>query len=133
MTLSKMAREEWYVPRALYDEEGKVTEYEVPALEGDNGYYIFRNDFVPYIPVAVGGKVDLRPIYLLEGKYKEDYSMSIFIGGTERHAAVFGNLPELPRNTHVVVNVTIKKDARIVWEVDVAPYEVVDLNPGFGK
>jgi hypothetical protein len=133
VTLSKMAREEWYVPRALYDEKGNVTDYEVPALEGDNGYYIFRNDFVPYIPLAVGGKVDLSPIYLLEGQYKEGYSMSIFIGGTERHAAVFDNLPELPRNTHVVVNVTIKKDARIVWEADVVPYEVVDLNPGFGK
>lgn len=133
VTTSKMAREEWYVPRALYDEKGNVTDYEVPALEGDNGYYIFRNDFIPYIPLAVGGKVDLRPIYLLEGQYKEGYSMSIFIGGTERHAAVFGNLPELPRNTHVVVNVTIKKDARIVWEADVVPYEVVDLNPGFGK
>lgn len=133
LTISKMAREEWYVPRAEYDADGKVTEYEVPPLEGDNGQYIFRNDFAPSIPVAVGGTVDLRPIYLLEGKYKDDYSMSLFVGGTERHAALFDNLPELPRNTHVVVNVTIKKDARIVWEVDVVPYDVVDLFPGFGK
>lgn len=133
VTISKMAREEWYIPRARYDENRKVIEYEVPDLGGDNGYYIFRNDFAPSVPISVGGELVLNPIYLLEGKYNDVYSMSIFIDGKERYSGVLDNLPELPRNTHVVVNIVIRKNARITWEVDVLPYEIVDLRPGFGE
>ena len=43
----------------------------------------------------------------------------------------FNNLPALPRNTHVIVNITIKQQ-RIDLSVTVIPYTGVWLNPDFG-
>ena len=44
----------------------------------------------------------------------------------------FPDLPELPRNTHVVVHATIQRDLEIKWEVHVHPYISVPLEPDFG-
>ena len=41
------------------------------------------------------------------------------------------NLPHLPRNTHVVVNVTINEQD-IDCVVDVRPYTEIELEPDFG-
>lgn len=41
------------------------------------------------------------------------------------------NLPALPRNTHVKVNITLAK-ANLKCTVDVLPYSAVPLNPEFG-
>lgn len=41
------------------------------------------------------------------------------------------NLPLLPRNTHVVVNITLKTEI-VDGEVDLVPYIGIVLTPGFG-
>lgn len=58
------------------------------------------------------------------------YEVSIWIDGAELRG-VLPALPQLPRNTHVKVYVTIK-DTVIDWEVDVRPYTEVTLDPDFG-
>ena len=40
-------------------------------------------------------------------------------------------LDKLPRNTHVVVYITIT-DKELEFEVNVEPYREVELKPGFG-
>ncbi len=131
LAISKMASKEWYMPRAEYNADREIIDYEVPPFDGDNGYYIFRNDFSPSIPLS-GSTFELKPIYLLEGKYNKGYSLSIMLNGSERRMADFDNLPMLARNTHVVVNITIKEGAKNTWEVDVVPYDEIDLGPVFG-
>ncbi len=56
--------------------------------------------------------------------------MKIFFDGMEL-GDWFPQLSRLPRNTHVVVNITIGKTA-VDWDVDVLPYIPVDLDPVFG-
>ena len=140
LTMDKMAREEWYMPRAEYgepDETGRreITEYEVPA---GVGYYVYgKNTPVPDgVTVDAGHETVLNPIYLLEGKYADDadsrnYSMEISVDDiTRKH--YFPMLTTLPRNTHVVVNITYDEDAKVTCDVDVIPYSEVILDPGFG-
>ena len=44
----------------------------------------------------------------------------------------FPNLSALPRNTHVVVRITINDANDISWQVDLRPYGEVVLEPEFG-
>lgn len=48
-----------------------------------------------------------------------------------RSQAELPNLPSLPRNTHVKINVTLEK-GDLKCQVDVLPYAAVPLNPEFG-
>lgn len=78
----------------------------------------------------------LEPFYLLEGKYLDssdarNYSMSVTLDGTQ-YSAYFPDVASLPRNTHVVVVITIGTYG-LNWSVDVFPYGEVILNPGFGQ
>lgn len=141
VTINKMAQEEWYIPRAKYSEPNKngqreIIEYEVPA---GVGYYTYGEEtFVKAMTVNAGGKRVLDPIYLLESKYIDDpdsegrnYSMKININSIQKKLYL-PELNTLPRNTHVVVNITFNKDATVSYEVDVIPYSEVPLEPDFG-
>ena len=112
-----------------------ITDYEVPSF-GNNDYYIYEAVInVPKV-LPVNQQVMLDPIYLLEGKYTDsvsdgkNYSMSIEIDGVQL-GNYFPKLSQLPRNTHVVVNITIE-DTECIWEVDVLPYCAKELEPLFG-
>ena len=84
-------------------------------------------------------KLELQSFYLLEGKYNaevvkesERYKTSITLdGGVGKMEAFLNGLPNLVRNTHAVVDITIN-ESNITWEVDVIPYSSVDLYPSFG-
>lgn len=140
LTIDKMAQEEWCIPRAKYgnpNETGQreIIEYEVPA---GVGYYTYGEEtFDKAITVNAGGERVLAPIYLLEGKYTDpdsegrNYSMKISINSIQKKL-YFPELNTLPRNTHVVVNITFNKDATVSYEVDVIPYSEVPLKPDFG-
>lgn len=141
LTIDKMAREEWYMPRATYDEPDaqtglrEIIEYEVPA---GVGYYTYgrRRTFAGAVQVPAGGERALDPIYLLEGKYTDgqdarNYSMEISVNNNARRH-YFPQLKTLPRNTHVLVTITCDADAAIDCTVDVIPYGEVPLDPGFG-
>lgn len=78
----------------------------------------------------------LDPIYLLEGKHVDDndprnYSLEISVNNIRR-THYFPELATLPRNTHVVVNITCDVDTKITCKVDVIPYSEITLDPGFG-
>ena len=152
LTIDKMAKQEYYLPKntkysAVNDKGGReIIEYDVPSNTGENnGYYTFNRTYDVSLPVNT--QVVLDPIYLLESKYTNpagsvgndgitplNYSMSISfaeLGGEKQLSEYLKNLPLLPRNTHVVVNITIG-DSKIDWSVDLEPYGEVVLPPIFG-
>ena len=111
--------------------EGKtyraITEYEVPA---NPGYYTHEQKYNTSLPV--NKEVSLAPIYLLEGKFEGKYSVSVTINGAKLEGEL-NNLPRnLPRNTHVVVNITLNDHHLESIIVDVEPYREAILEPDFG-
>ena len=152
LTISKASRKEYYMPRVTYtgipltSTEYSVDDYEVPNVE-NNEYYVFRKTYQGGVSIpanTVTSKLaDGSPInlYLLEGKYTDaasdgkNYSMSVTLNGTV-YSSYFPELPQLPRNTHVVVLISFKDYGTgmdVHWTVDVYPYEEVWLEPGFGQ
>lgn len=143
LSINKGSNIEYYLPRIQYIGDPlagtfEVSDYIVPNT-GLNNYYVFSKQFNKRITTA-GDKGDgvtaLEPIYLLEGKYDEadndlNYSMSMTFNGKE-YSEYFPDVKTLPRNTHVVVLVSIGQYG-LDWTVDVIPYQEVILNPGFGQ
>jgi len=135
LTINEVARKEYYLPHnAKYEDEvieGKtyraITEYEVPA---NPGYYTHEQKYNTSLPV--NKEVSLAPIYLLEGKFEGKYSVSVTINGAKLEGEL-NNLPRnLPRNTHVVVNITLNDHHLESIIVDVEPYREAILEPDFG-
>lgn len=143
LTINKGSNIEYYLPRIQYTGDPyqggfNVSDYTVPNT-GSNNYYVFQKTFDRKITTS-GDKGDgvtvLDPIYLLEGKYDEadndlNYSMSMTFDG-KKYSDYFPDVSTLPRNTHVVVLVTIGQYG-LDWTVDVRPYQEIILNPGFGQ
>ena len=132
LTLDRMADRSWYLPRARYDDAGETTSFEVPASVG---YYIFRREHLR-IALPEGKTTQLAPIYFFEGQYADpadprNYAMSIDLEGL-RLGGYFENLKSLPRNTHVVVRITLKQGQAMQWQAEVVPYGKVPLEPVFG-
>lgn len=139
-----MARQAYFLPRGVTyeDAEGsdgtaykEIKEFEVPETE----YYTYRVD--ANYPLRKGKEITLPPSrYFLEGKHvyvgeggtdeKKNYSVSLWVDGAELKGFL-ENVPQLPRNTHVKVYITIKNTS-IDWKVDVRPYTEVTLDPDFG-
>lgn len=138
LTINKGSNIEYYIPRITYSGdpltgEFEVSEYNVPNL-GNNNYYSFRKAFSDRT-IAARSIVTLDPIYLLEGKYtdaanEKNYSMSVTLNETV-YEEYFPDVPQLPRNTHVVVVITLRNH-EIEWIVDVCPYGEYWLYPDFG-
>lgn len=140
LTIDKLAANEYYLPRATFDAEGRIETFEVPST-GSNNYYTFDLAEMP-LTLTHGQTKRLKPIYLLESRYidpnKEiaddprNYSLTLKLGEGEMPCFdYFNNLETLPRNTHVVVHVTID-DHTIEWNAEVLPYGKVPLAPTFG-
>lgn len=147
-----MLRQEYYLPKnAQYEiREGNVREitvYDVPSTGDNNGYYTFKRTYGNGVTLMAGEEKNLDPIYLLEGKYSDhtastgengvplNYSMNISlaeVGGEPQKNEYLTNLPQLPRNTHVVVHAIIRGNSEISWTVDVVPYGQAILEPIFG-
>ena len=139
-----MARQAYLLPRGVRyrNAEGsdgtiykEIEAFEVPETE----YYTYR--FTANYSLPRGKEVTLSPsCYFLEGKHvyegeggadeKKNYSVSLGIDGAELKGFL-ENVPQLPRNTHVKVYITIK-DTSMDWKVDVRPYTEVTLEPDFG-
>ena len=104
------------------------------------GYYDFTKEFDGHS--VYGFKThQLPPVYVLEGQYSGAYQTTVVLNGRE-FTADLPNLPnKLPRNTHVVVRITVTEKTLdwydLEWQVDVRPYAElpygdVELEPGFG-
>ena len=143
LTISKASSIEYYLPRVSYAGDPLAGDYSVSGFEvpntGNNNYYLYKKPLGKTI-TAEGddgsGVTALEPFYLLEGKYLDssdsrNYSMSVTLDGTQ-YSAYFPDVASLPRNTHVVVVITIGTYG-LNWSVDVFPYGEVILNPGFGQ
>ncbi|WP_294627263.1 hypothetical protein [uncultured Bacteroides sp.] len=144
LAIDKMAREAYYLPRnATYTEKEtekgeiykEITSFDVPP---QSGYYTYD------APQSLTGELkngetrtnNNQPIYLLEGKHTDannnenPYLLTLGVNGAELKSYL-PNLPQLPRNTYVVVNITINEQ-EMDCVVDVRPYTEVILDPGFG-
>lgn len=152
LAIDKMLRQEYYLPKnAQYEiREGNVREitvYDVPSTGDNNGYYTFKRTYGNGVTLMAGEEKNLDPIYLLEGKYSDhtagtgengvplNYSINISlaeVGGEPQKKEYLTNLPQLPRNTHVVVHAIIRGNSEISWTVDVVPYGQAILEPIFG-
>lgn len=141
LRVGKMANEAYFFPHGeiIYTEvkdsyntlgQMDLSEYEVPQI-ATNGYYEYTQDLNETL--SVNQTINIPAFYLLEGKYpgKEGYYTSITVNGENLENKALENVKQLPRNTHVVVNITIN-DKEVNWEVDVFPYIGVVLEPGFG-
>lgn len=154
LTISKLARREYLLPNGVVyatepSEEDRTTityikSYKVP-MTGNNEHYNFKAAFtdktVPAKSATDNGEVVLDPIYLLESNYNDDsstegrnYKISLTVGDETYENGYFDNLTALPRNTHVVVDVTLNdKLTGLVCEVRVYPYGEYWLYPEFGQ
>lgn len=148
LSIDKMSRREYYLPRVTeYDTPdgrpvgGKldIVGFDVPNV-GANDYYTFEKSFSEGValPARSESAVTLPAIYLLEGGFVpeiplegKNYSMTISLNGVKTQPKVFDNLDRLPRNTHVVVNITVNNQD-VDWTVDLRPYGEVKLDPDFG-
>lgn len=154
LTISKLARREYLLPNEVVyatepsEEDGTtityIKSYNVPMI-GNNEHYNFKATFadktVPAKSATGNGEVVLDPIYLLESNYNDDpsttgrnYKISLTVGDETYENGYFNNLTALPRNTHVVVDVTLNdKLTGLVCEVRVYPYGEYWLYPEFGQ
>ena len=154
LTISKLARREYLLPNGVVygtepSEEDRTTityikSYNVP-MTGNNEHYNFKATFadkaVPAKSATGNGEVVLDPIYLLESNYNDDsstegrnYKISLTVGDETYENGYFDNLTALPRNTHVVVDVTLNdKLTGLDCVVRVYPYGEYWLDPEFGQ
>lgn len=141
LTIDKVTDKEYYMPNnptpALKDVT-KDNPIKDLTIHPEAEYATYRKDYSFSIPSGCTKKV-LPSIYQLEGKYnaavtdaKQRYKTSITLdGGVGTLEAFLKGLPNLVRNTHAVVDITIN-ESNITWEVDVIPYSSVELRPSFG-
>ena len=102
------------------------------TMGGKDGKTITAFDAVPDAATYA-----IERLYALEGKLLENnapknYPLSITLNNGELGSSNVLRQTELPRNTHVYVNITINESGSITWQVDVVPYAVVNLEPSFG-
>lgn len=147
LTMERTADREYLLPRdAVFEEHeyaGKkfidIVQFSMP----DNTlYHTFdvlskaRFGNGTYLKAKGGETETSEPVYLLEGKYVDpagdgrNYAVEMVLDDL-RFRDYLPNLPQLARNTHAKVNITIG-NAGIAWQVDVIPYSEVILKPDFG-
>lgn len=148
LTISKLARYEYLLPNDVVyvtepSEDGTtityIESYKVP-MPGNNEHYNFKAAFADKT-VPGNGEVVLDPIYLLESNYNDDpsttgrnYKISLTVGDETYENGYFNNLTALPRNTHVVVDVTLNDELTgLECVVRVYPYGEYWLDPEFGQ
>ncbi len=141
LTIDKVTDKEYYMPNnptpALKDvtKDNPITDL---TIHPEAVYKTYSKEYSFSIPSGCTKKV-LPSIYQLEGKYNaavtdetQRYKTSITLdGGVGTLEAFLKGLPNLVRNTHAVVDITIN-ESDVTWEVDVIPYSSVELNPSFG-
>ena len=141
LTIDKVTDKEYYMPNnpipSLTDvtANNPITEL---TIYPEANYATYSKEYSFSIPSGCTKKV-LPSIYQLEGKYNatmadatQRYKTSITLdGGVGTLEAFLKGLPNLVRNTHAVVDITIN-ESNITWEVDVIPYSSVELRPSFG-
>ena len=147
--ISRIADREFLFPNAKYttNELGHtvIDSYTVPTATKENEYKI--TDLAVNLPARMTTGIQaLEPIYVPEGRPTSKDTVKVSISLTGDTLDVWRNLKwimpgetqaserpmvDLPRNSHVVVNITIT-DNDIIFIADVQPYANVPLEPPFG-
>lgn len=114
LAIDKVSSREYLFPNAaVYNDDHEITSYEVPNVGGDD-YYSFVCEYTGITAKSDNAPVDLPAFYLLESKYHDpvqanddlNYMVRMRMNDIE-YKAYLPNLPQLPRNTHVIVNAVI--------------------------
>lgn len=147
--INRIADREFIFPNATYtvnDLGHQVIEsYSTPATASEQVYE--NHDFTLSLEKNMTQAIEvMEPIYVPEGLDADTpQQLSIALDGAplqiwrdlkwvmpgeDEDAA--RPMVDLPRNTHVVVNITINDDNSIDLTADVQPYAGVDLRPSFG-
>lgn len=116
-----------------------ITSYEIPSGTTHGSYVVYRET-----PIALGKEPQsiTTGFYFCESKMGptapdgDPYTVSITLTDADGDDQLFPavplpNLPILPRNTHVKVNITLAH-SDVTCEVEVVPYTGVWLDPDFG-
>lgn len=146
LRITNLANSCYYLPRCEYspvkDVESmnpyggrEITQFTMPPTTYSNYNYSFVID----PPELKGGlnQVLAPAVYLPESKCQDGtsaYGVSIILSGP---GATWFNpedltIKDIPRNTHVKVNIRIKNGVELKPEVQLLPYTGVYLNPQFG-
>lgn len=154
LTIRSVASAQYLIPNstlytpAKYNEAGMssfedryIYRYATPA-DATVGECVFK-------PGNLNFPVDYRPGTLLTyapqlyfpetalpvapGGTDQEYILAVRLSGDDEPCAEvpLPNLPSLPRNTHVKVNISLE-NSDVKCTVDVVPYTAVPLNPSFG-
>lgn len=144
IVISGLADREYLLPRAteyapakypVYFADRYITQYTVPA-DASVAPYTFRPDITIDSAITVGEPIPYAPsLYFPETKLPADrsYTLKMLLSTGEEYSAsiTLPNLPSLPRNTYVKINISLGL-SDINMQVDVLPYTAVPLNPEFG-
>lgn len=118
----------------------KIIQYEVPADAADGVFTTAlraptRSDYNPdnaqYLATNIYLTETGKGIYQEGVSEKQEYTVTLYINGLAL-TATLPNLSSLPRNTHVVINMTLDKTATLNATVTLVPYTGVYLDPIFG-
>ncbi|MDD5871799.1 MAG: hypothetical protein PUC77_10015 [Bacteroidales bacterium] len=147
ISINKIARREYLWPRTSTGDDvelgldGNMIEYVVPSI-ANNEYYTFTHEFGSGTPIelAPGGSYTDTSFYLTEGKFTDagdlrNYSITFNYNNGEEITSTqyFPNLAQLPRNSHVVCNISIGETVDdVAFSISVVAFGSVELNPGFG-
>lgn len=137
-TLYSPAKEECQEENPLTDRE--ITSFAIPAqqlgqmertftvktaADGDNPYALE--------PIAAGQTVTLPSVYMPESQSADGFSFDISLFDEFRGTPqLLKDMDALPRNTHLIINVTIGENSGMTINTVVLPYIGVNLEPGFG-
>lgn len=137
-TVYSPAKEECQEENPLKDRE--ITSFEIPAqqlgqmertftvkttADGDNPYALE--------PIAAGKSVALPSVYMPESQSADGFRFDISLFDEFRGTPqILKDMDALPRNTHLIINVTIGENSGMTINTVVLPYIGVNLEPGFG-
>ncbi len=116
-----------------------ITSYSIPPATIHKSFdtWFTQNGESKGLPLSAEETKIAPAFYFCESHYDAPYSVSITLADEESDesqifdAVELPNLPILPRNTHVVVNITLAH-SEVTAEVQIVPYTGVWLNPDFG-
>lgn len=84
-------------------------------------------------PIAAGDSRTLPAVYLPESKADEGFAVNLSLFGEYRsNPKIISDLDALPRNTHLILDVTVGENYGMTINTVVLPYIGVNLEPGFG-
>lgn len=143
--INSITNREFLFPHAVYGSNYEVNSYDTPAT-ASSGEYQATLSAPLQLPANMTQAVEAIPaFYVPEGKAgTEPQKVTIALDGAElfdwqelkwrmpgQTEAQASPMIDLPRNSHVVVNITIT-DHDITLIADLQPYSVAELDPWFG-